>query len=174
MKISWSNLKQHVSWRSSGDSPESNRNSDHISKCSQGLYLLSTHLGYLQVSRKSIFIQQIIYFLAPARNVKPGHFSNQSSRCSIRIPKPPKKDCVSMETAHILGKITGETVAADRWANTSVSHCKAAVLCFRNWIIHMWRGWDISNLLSCSHMGPKYWQVIDKITSVFTSTAVFP
>lgn len=35
-----------------------------------------------------------------------------------------------METAHVLGKITGQTVAGDRWANPSVSHCKATPLVF--------------------------------------------
>lgn len=66
-----------------------------------------------------------------------------------------------MEIAYIWGEITGQMLAGDRWANTSVSHCKGTLLPFQFQELNHPHEGEMSHHkpIVLQPYGPKYWQV---------------
>ena len=66
-----------------------------------------------------------------------------------------------MEIAYIWGEITGQMLAGDRWANTSLSNCEGTLLPIQFQELNHAHDGEMSHLkpIVLQPYGPKYWQV---------------
>lgn len=105
---------------------------------------------------------RLVYFLAPVGNKKTQAIPPTSPAVVKSGPLSHLKRTWSAWKQHMFwGKLqdkqwqkTGGSTPP--WVTAKQLHFSSR---FRNWIIHIRRGQTITNLLSWSHMGPKYWQI---------------